>query len=145
MTDGHRLRAIILDIQDHLSDTDRQRLHFHLGGDVPRRIRDDPSLHGTLNLTDSLFDRGKISDEHFTFLISAFDEIHCINAVKVLKSKFLFFLKLSSVSVSIDHSRRNQSNEISRSIRSLSLIMPHMMDQLVQDQDDEPYPSENRS
>jgi hypothetical protein len=88
--DSHRFRAIILDLQDRLSDDDRKRLHFYLGGDVPRRIRDDPSLNGTLNLMESLFDQNKISEQDFTFLINALDGIHCINAVKLLRGNFCF-------------------------------------------------------
>ncbi len=88
--DSQRFRAILLDVQDHLSDEDRQRLHFYLGGVVPRRIRDDPTLKGTLNLMESLFDQGKISEQDFTFLINAFDQIHCINAVRLLKGNFIF-------------------------------------------------------
>jgi hypothetical protein len=79
--DSHRLRAIILRLQDRLSNDDRKRLHFYLGNDVPRRIRDDPSLSGTLSLMDSLFDQD-------TFLINAFDEIQCIDAVKLLRGNF---------------------------------------------------------
>jgi len=85
-----RLRAILLNLQDRLSDNDRKRLHFFLGNDVPRRIRDDPSLSGTLCLMESLFDQDKINDEDFTFLIHAFDEIQCLDAVKLLRGNFLF-------------------------------------------------------
>ena len=88
--DNHRLRAIILKLQDRLSDDDRKRLHFFLGNDVPRRIRDDPSLGGTLCLMESLFDQDKINEQDFTFLINAFDEIQCIDAVQLLKG-FLFY------------------------------------------------------
>ena len=88
--DSRHLRALILKIQDHLSDNDRQRLHFFLGTDVPRRIRDDPSLSGTLNLMECLFDQDKINERDFTFLINAFDEIHCIDAVKILRGNFIF-------------------------------------------------------
>ena len=87
--DPHHLRAIILKLQDCLSDNDRQRLHFFLGKDVPRRIRDDPSLGGTLSLMESLFDQDKINEQDFTFLINAFDEIQCIDAVKLLRGDFL--------------------------------------------------------
>ena len=55
--DSCYLRAIIIKIQDCLSDDDRIRLHFFFGNDVPRRIRDDPSLGGTLNLMESLFEQ----------------------------------------------------------------------------------------
>lgn len=86
--DPHHLRAILLRIQDHLSDDDRKCLHFFLGSDVPRRIRDDPSLSGTLNLMESLFDQDKINERDFTFLINAFDEIRCVDAVKILRGSF---------------------------------------------------------
>jgi hypothetical protein len=88
--DNHHLRAIIIKLQDRLSDNDRKRLHFFLGNDVPRRIRDDPSLGGTLCLMESLFDQDKINEQDFTFLINAFDEIQCIDAVKLLRGKFYF-------------------------------------------------------
>ena len=96
MVDSHHLRAIILKIQDLLSDNDRQRLHFFLGNDVPRRIRDDASLRGTLDLMQSLFDQDKINEQDFTFLIDAFDEIQCIDAVKILRGDFCvqFYMSL---------------------------------------------------
>jgi hypothetical protein len=83
--DDHHLRAIILKLQDRLSDNDRKRLHFFLGNDVPRRIRDDPTLGGTLSLMESLFDQDKINGVDFTFLINAFDEIQCTDAVQLLR------------------------------------------------------------
>jgi hypothetical protein len=86
---NHQLRAIILSLQDRLSDNDRKRLHFFLGNDVPRRIRDDPTLGGTLSLMEALFDQDKINEKDFTFLINAFDEIQCIDAVKLLKGKLI--------------------------------------------------------
>jgi len=88
--DHRRLRAIILKLQDRLSNDDRQRLHFFLGDDVPRRIRDDPTLGGTLALMESLFDQDKINERDFTFLINAFDEIQCIDAVKLLRGILIF-------------------------------------------------------
>jgi hypothetical protein len=88
---AYRLRAILLKLQDRLSNDDRKRLHFYLGNDVPRRIRDDPSLGGTLSLMESLFDQDKISDKDFTFMINTFDEIQCLDAVKLLRGKFSCF------------------------------------------------------
>ncbi len=93
---NHHLRAIILKLQDRLSDNDRKRLHFFLGNDVPRRIRDDQSLSGTLSLMESLFDQDKINEQDFTFLINAFDEIQCTDAVKLLKGYFRFRIKRES-------------------------------------------------
>ena len=88
--DNVRLRAIILNLQDRLSNDDRKRLHFYLGNDVPRRIRDDPTLGGTLNLMDSLFDQDKINDEDFSYLIEAFDQIRCFDAARQLKGQLIF-------------------------------------------------------
>jgi len=71
--DHQQLRSIIIKLETRLSDDDRERLHFYLGNDVPRKIRDDASLRGTLRLMDSLFDQDKINEQDFTFLIRAFE------------------------------------------------------------------------
>ena len=83
--DNQQLRGILVKLETRLSDDDRERLHFFLGNDVPRKIRDDSSLRGTLRLMDSLFDQDKINEQDFTFLIHAFEEIQCIDAVSLLK------------------------------------------------------------
>ena len=85
--DNQPLRSIILKLQDRLSDNDRQRLHFFLGENVPRQIRDDRTLNGTLRLMESLFDRDKISEQDFTLLITAFEAIQCVDAAKLLRGK----------------------------------------------------------
>jgi hypothetical protein len=95
--DNHHLRSIILKLQDRLSDNDRRRLHFFLGNDVPRRIRDDPSLSGTLCLMESLFDQDKINEQDFTFLINTFDEIQCLDAVKLLRGTTFLLFNLHSL------------------------------------------------
>ena len=87
--DNQEFRGILLRLQDRLSDNDRKRLHFFFGNDVPRRIRDDPSLGGTLSLMDSLFDQDKINEQDFTVLIKAFNEIQCLDAAKLLRCKVL--------------------------------------------------------
>jgi hypothetical protein len=86
-----QLRGIILKLQNRLSDDDRVRLHFFLGDYIPRSIRDDLSLRGTLKVMDSLIDQDKINEQDFTFLINAFDQIQCINAAKLLRGSFLLF------------------------------------------------------
>ena len=83
--DNQQLRGILVKLETRLSDDDRERLHFFLGNDVPRKIRDDSSLRGTLRLMDSLFDQDKINEQDFTFLIRAFEQIQCIDAVSLLK------------------------------------------------------------
>ena len=140
--DSHHLRAILLKLQDRLSDDDRKRLHFFLGNDVPRRIRDDPSLGGTLSLMESLFDQDKINEHDFTFLINAFDEIQCLDAVKLLKGNFFYSIYVLQCFICVAHMRRVQSNEITQSMQSLSLLMPSLADQVLEDQDDK-YSVEN--
>ena len=84
--DVDHLRAVLANLLRHLDHNDRKRLHEYLGTDIPRRIQDDQSLQGTLKVFDSLFDQDKISEEDFTLLINAFDEIQCIGAATVLRS-----------------------------------------------------------
>lgn len=83
--DHQQLRATLIKLQDYLTDDDRRRLHFFLGNDVPRRIRDDPTLSGTLSLMESLFDQDKINEQDFTLLIHAFQQIRCLDAAKLLQ------------------------------------------------------------
>ncbi|CAF5017945.1 unnamed protein product, partial [Rotaria sp. Silwood1] len=69
----------------YLSDNDRRRLHFIVGDTIPRHLRDDPTLGGTLSLLESLFDQAKISEQDFDYLIRAFNEKHCYEGVKRLQ------------------------------------------------------------
>ena len=83
--DDHHLRAILLNLHSRLTDNDRERLHFYLQNDVPRSLADDSSLSGTLKVMQSLFDQDKINETDFTFLINAFQQIRCFDAVNRLK------------------------------------------------------------
>ncbi len=65
-------RTLLIKLQDSLSDTDRYRLHFLFGNIIPRKLCDDPSISGILNLLELLFDRGLINDQDFDNLIKAF-------------------------------------------------------------------------
>jgi hypothetical protein len=47
------LRAVILKLETRLGYDDRVRLHFFVGNHVPRSIREDLSLAGTLRLMES--------------------------------------------------------------------------------------------
>jgi hypothetical protein len=64
-------RVLLLELQDCLSENDRQRLHFIVGDTIPRYLRDDSTLGRTLSLLESLFDRAKISEQDFNYLIQA--------------------------------------------------------------------------
>ncbi|UJR11826.1 hypothetical protein I4U23_016006 [Adineta vaga] len=78
-------RALLIKVQDLLSDRDRVRLHFLLGDDIPRNLRDNSSLSGTLSVLESLFDKDMISDQDCDYLIEAFKKIHCYDAAKRLQ------------------------------------------------------------
>ena len=84
-------RGLLLKLQDSLTDTDRCRLHFLFGNVIPRRLRDDPSIGGTLNLLESLFDRGLINDQDFGYLIQAFRQIQRHDIVQRLECEFNAF------------------------------------------------------
>ncbi|CAF3974863.1 unnamed protein product [Rotaria sordida] len=118
--DKNHLRGIILKLQDCLSDNDRQRLHFFLGDTVPRQIRDDQTLNGTLRLMESLFDQDKINERDVTFLINTFNAIQCNDAVKILN----------------EHMKRMQSNWLHKSTQSISPMIPSFIDQVIMDQED---------
>jgi hypothetical protein len=140
----NQLRGIILKLQNRLSEGDRVRLHFFFGNYVPRTIRDDLSLRGTLNLMDYLFDQDTINENDFTFLINAFDDIQCTDACKLLKGKCFFYLVCCCFSINLEHLRRIQLNEANQSIESLSLIMPYTINQLIEDEDEDRYALEHR-
>ena len=129
--DNQQLRGILVKLESRLSDDDRERLHFFLGNDVPRKIRDDSSLRGTLRLMDSLFDQDKINEQDFTFLIHAFEQIQCLDAVNLLKG-FIFSFTVESVMYIIDLEHRRQI--LSQSIQSLASIMPITIRNMIEDQ-----------
>jgi hypothetical protein len=83
--DNQHLCSILLDLQQRLSDDDRERLHFYLKNDVPRSVGDDTTFSGTLRLMQSLFDQDKINDKDFTLLIEAFKQIQCFDAANILE------------------------------------------------------------
>ncbi|CAF2052185.1 unnamed protein product [Rotaria magnacalcarata] len=141
---AHRLRAILLKLQDRLTDDDRKRLHFFFGNDVPRRIRDDPSLGGTLSLMEFLFDQDKINEEDFTFLINAFEAIQCVDAAKLLRGFILLLSNNSLFSITLEHMRQIKPSEIKPSMKSLVEILPITMKELFDDQEDDKYGMEFR-
>jgi hypothetical protein len=91
MNGQFEFRAVLLKIQDFLSQSDRSRFNFLLGEDVPRNLRDDPSLCGALRVLESLLDRAIINDQDCTYLIKAFKQIQCHDAAKRLQGLFICF------------------------------------------------------
>ncbi|CAF3414676.1 unnamed protein product [Rotaria sp. Silwood1] len=84
-------RVLLLKLQDYLSDNDRRRLHFIVDDTIPRHLRDDSTLGGTLSLLESLFDQAKISEQDFNYLIRAFNEKHYYEGVKRLQGILIYF------------------------------------------------------
>ncbi|CAF1569770.1 unnamed protein product, partial [Rotaria sordida] len=112
LVDNLQFRSILLRLQERLSDNDRKRLHFFLGNDIPRRIRGDATLSGTLSLLESLLDQEKINEQDFTYLVKAFDEIQCIDAANLLRK----------------HMKQLQSNGQNELVQSPASIMPITID-----------------
>ena len=110
--DSHRLWGLLIRVQDHLSDDDREKLHCYMRNDVPRRIRDNPTLSGTLNLLESLYERGRFDENDLTFLIEAFKEIQCFKVARQLKGKAVVYgarLKSPSSFLQIIEDQHNRS------------------------------------
>lgn len=131
LMDNQQLRSILLKLQDRLSDNDRQRLHFILGNDIPRRIRDNLTHNGTLNLLDCLIDQDKINERDFTFLINAFKEIQCVEAVKILAGIQHDEQALSDVLLMLKFHSRVEFKRLTALNDKTSLG-----DEITQDQDD---------
>ncbi|CAF1093270.1 unnamed protein product [Adineta ricciae] len=90
------LRKVLLKVGDRLSNESRKRLHFLLGDTVTRPIQDDTTIHGTLDLWQSLFDQGKINESDVTVLISAFRDIDCMGPAKDLQ-EYMQSVRLTGV------------------------------------------------
>ena len=88
-------RALLLNIQDRLSSDDRRRLNFIIGDTIPRYLREDTTLGGTLNVLESLIDQAVIGEDYLEFLIRIFRTIRCNDAAKRLEGLFILFRKKS--------------------------------------------------
>ncbi|CAF1278678.1 unnamed protein product [Rotaria sordida] len=77
-------RALLVQVQDRLSDADRRRLHFLFAGDIPKWYNIHPSMSGTLDLLQWLIEHDKVSEEDITILMKAFRKINCTEAVALL-------------------------------------------------------------
>ena len=79
-------RGFLINIFNQLSDDNRNALHFVVANRVTRRVRDDCTPTGSLQLLNSLFDQGLISEENFDYLINVFEKIQCYDISNQLKS-----------------------------------------------------------
>ena len=85
--DTFEFRALLLNIQDSLSDRDRKQLHFLLTDDIPRCLQTDGSLETSLEVIQTLMDRTKISKSNVVYLIQALQKIERRDCAQKLQSK----------------------------------------------------------
>ena len=90
MATQYDFRVLLIKIQDLLSESDCQRLHFLVGNDIPKQLHEDVSIYGAFRVFESLFDKAIITDQDCQYLIEAFRTIRCHNAVKRLEGLFLY-------------------------------------------------------
>ncbi|CAF1067459.1 unnamed protein product [Didymodactylos carnosus] len=84
-TDAFKFRCILIRIQESLSDTDRQKLHFLLGEDIPGQLREKESLSTSISAFQKLLQTLKISEKDCTYLINALEEIQRHDCAQRLK------------------------------------------------------------
>jgi hypothetical protein len=143
--DNPCLCSILLNLQQHLGDNDRERLDLYLKNDVPKPVEDDSTLGETLKRMQSLFDQDNINAKDFTLLIDAFKQIHCFDAVNLLEGFFLLLNFISFNFIDLEHQRRMVSKGLNQSSQSLALIMPSNIQEFIDDHEyEEPYVTMNR-
>ncbi len=143
--DNPRLCSIVSNLQQRLSDNDRERLDLYLKNDVPKPVGDDSTLSGTLKLIQSLFDQDEIKEKDFTLLINGFKQIRCFDAVKLLEGFILFLNFISFNSIDLEHQRRMLSRVLNKPSQSLALIMPSHIQEFIDNHEYEyPYATVNR-
>ncbi|UJR33255.1 hypothetical protein I4U23_020710 [Adineta vaga] len=89
-------RKLLINLQSEISSEERTLLHFVIGTIVSRDDRDDITLHGTLNIIETLFQQENITENNLDFLIKAFDAINCHSAVRQLRDSCLSRLQESN-------------------------------------------------
>jgi hypothetical protein len=86
--DESRLRTLLIDIGDKLSNDDRVMLSFLLANDVPRRDLDTISRDSRASMNviwEALINRQKITPDNVDYLIDCFEKIRRIDLVRRLK------------------------------------------------------------
>ena len=89
MDEDFEFRAVLIKIQDVLSDTDRVQLHFLFGKDIPRSLQSNGSLETALDALQILFDKAKISRNNYDYLVRALRAIQRHDCAQILLGKLL--------------------------------------------------------
>lgn len=87
MSDKRNLRTLLAKLQNHLSDSDRRRLHSSFNEIKSERCFDNLSIDRILDFLESLFDQRKISDSDFNDFIEVFREMGSDDAVRRLSGR----------------------------------------------------------
>ncbi|CAF3269060.1 unnamed protein product [Rotaria socialis] len=133
-----QFRTVLIDILDHLGANERKKLSFLLSEDIERSIIDDPTIGGTLNIFQQLFDRRKISEENFTYLIAAFEAIKCYQATKSLRELQQRILKTRSPSNSDNNvTSTADTSSNSRCLQFTTSSGSSFVDDLMKDMEDD--------
>ncbi|CAF0740638.1 unnamed protein product [Rotaria sordida] len=83
-----KLRTLLIDIGDKLSNNDRVMLGFLLTDDVPRRDLDSVTRDSRTSMNiiwDTLIERGKITPDNIDYLIIRLEKIRRMDLVRQLK------------------------------------------------------------
>jgi hypothetical protein len=86
--DELKLRTLLIDIGDRLSNDDRVMLGFLLANDVPRRDLDliARDSRASMNVIwEALIDRQKITSDNVDYLINCFEKIRRIDLARRLQ------------------------------------------------------------
>ena len=96
-----RLRSLLIEIDRHLTNADRQKLCFLIGcEDVPRRLLDIVTKDGAPAMNDvweALFDRRKITTNNVNYLIERLDRIERSDMAELLRNYCPISLSLSTI------------------------------------------------
>ncbi|CAF1087351.1 unnamed protein product [Rotaria sordida] len=116
-----KFRHFLLLILDDLSDIDRCRLHFVLGKQIPRRLRQSNSIENTIQIFEYLIDTGKI----FTCLVEALSACGRSDWSKILKD----FETTSSLSITQPHRQSHTEMTLTKST----------LDEIIDDEEDSSF------
>ncbi|CAF1534181.1 unnamed protein product [Didymodactylos carnosus] len=132
-TDAFKFRCILIRIQESLSDTDRQKLHFLLGEDIPGQLREKESLSTSISAFQKLLQTLKISEKDCTYLINALEEIQRHDCAQRLKD----YQNLIEKNIVLTQRENSiiQTNEVSTLLYELNMDnTADVMDQSITDE-----------
>ncbi|CAF3313769.1 unnamed protein product [Rotaria socialis] len=104
-----KFRQFLLAILDDLSDLDRCRLHFVLGKQIPRRLRESYNIENTIQIFEHLIDTGNV----FPYLVDALSACGRLDWSEKLKE----YKSMSCIEIT--HPNQQSTTEISLTQKAL--------------------------